>query len=139
VDEISMTAGVRLAEWFKHEVRRVYSQLSETEGDQSRRELVEWINRKGGSVTAREVQQGHRQYQTALEAEAVLNELVKAGHGQWEPTPPGRRGQPTRRFVLSTVSTVYGNTPAPDENSNTVDVDSVDTPETQPDDQWGEV
>jgi hypothetical protein len=41
-------------------------------------------------------------------ADAALEALVKAGHGAWVPTPPGRRGQPTRRFVLSTVSTVYG-------------------------------
>jgi hypothetical protein len=103
VDEVSMAAGVRLAEWFKHEARRMYSRLSETEEVQSQRELVEWINRKGGSVTTREVQQGHRQFQSAPEAEAVLSELVKDGHGLWETTPPGRRGQPTRRFVLSTV------------------------------------
>jgi hypothetical protein len=139
VDLESMNAGIKLAQWFKNEARRVYAMLSESDDDRDERRLIEWIERKGGSVTAREVQQGHRQYQTALEAEAVLNELVKAGWGEWQQTPPGQRGQPTRRFVLSTVSTVYGNTPAPDENSNTVDVDSVDTPETQPDDQWGEV
>jgi hypothetical protein len=121
VDEVSMAAGIRLAEWFKHEARRVYSRLSETEEDQSRRELVEWITRKGGSVTARDVQQGRREFKKAPEAEEALDELVKARHGQWEPTPPGRRGQPTRRFVLSTV---YGNTLNQPENSNTVDVDT---------------
>ena len=87
-------------------------------------------------MTAREVQQGHRQYRTAQDAEAALAELSKAGYGDWEPTPPGRRGQPTRRFVLSTV---YGNSLKPEENSNTVDVDSVDTPEKQPNENWGEV
>ena len=116
-----------------------YSLLSESDDDRDQRQLIEWIERKGGSVTARDVQQGHRRYHTAQEAEAVLNELAKAGSGRWEPTPPGRRGQPTRRFVLSTVSTVYGNTSNPEENHNTVDVDSVDAPETIPDEEWGEL
>jgi hypothetical protein len=101
--------------------------------------LIEWIERKGGSVTAREVQQGHRQCRTAKDAEAALNELAKAGNGTWRPSPPGRRGQPTRRFVLSTASTVYGNALKPEENGNTVDVDSVDAPGTSPEDDWGEV
>jgi len=139
VDAESMAAGVKLAQWFKGEARRVYSLLSESDDDRDQRRLIEWIERKGGSVTTRDVQQGHRRYQAAQEAEAVLNELAKAGCGRWEPTPSGRRGQPTRRFVLSTVSTVYGNRLNPEKNSNTVDVDSVDAPETLPDDEWGKL
>ena len=42
-------------------------------------------------------------------------------------------------FVLSVASAVYGNPPRPHENGNTVDVDSVDDPETLPDDDWGEL
>jgi hypothetical protein len=137
VDAASMKAGIVLAQWFKAEARRVYALLSESDEDRDQRRLIEWIERKGGSVTARDVQQGNRQYHTAPAAEAALEELVKAGCGDWEPTPPGRRGQPTRRFVLT--STVYGNSLKPRGNRNTVDVDSVDTPETQSDDEWGEL
>jgi hypothetical protein len=137
IDAASMKAGIELAQWFKAEARRVYSLLSESDDDRDQRRLIEWIERKGGSVTARDVQQGNRQYRTALDAEAALEALAKDGCGNWEPTPPGRRGQPTRRFVLA--STVYGNTLKPDENGNTVDVDSVDAPETQSDDEWGEL
>jgi hypothetical protein len=136
VDAESMKAGIELAQWFKGEARRVYALLSESDDDRDQRRLIEWIERKGGSVTAREVQQGNRQYRTAPAAEAALEALAKAGCGDWEPTPPGRRGQPTRRFVLA--STVYSNTLKPTENGNTVDVDSVDTPETQTD-EWGEL
>jgi len=136
VDAESMKAAIVLIKWFKRETRRVYAMLSESDDDRDERRVIEWIERKGGSVTAREVQEGHRQYQTAPAAESALNELVKAGHGRWKPTPTGQRGQPTRRFVLCLV---YGNTPNLTENSNTVDVDSVDTPDTQPVDQWGEV
>ena len=139
LDEASMKTGIVLTEWFKTEARRVYAMLSESDDDRQQRQLIEWIERKGGSVTAREVQQGHRQYRTAQYAEAALEELAKTGCGKWQSTPPGRHGQPTRRFVLSTTSTVYGNSLNPEENSNTVDVDSVDTPEKQPNEDWGEV
>ena len=139
VDVVSMEAGIKLTQWFKHESRRVYAILSESDAGRDQRRLIEWLERKGRPMTAREVQQGNRQYQTAGDAEAALDELVKAGCGHWEQTPPGQRGQPTRRFVLSTVSTVYGNTLKPEENGNSVDVDSVDATENQPDDEWGEV
>jgi hypothetical protein len=52
---------------------------------------------------------------------------VKAGLGRWEQSTAGQRGQPTRRFKLSTLSTVDGNTTFHEKNRNTVDVDTVDT------------
>ena len=109
VDAESMRRGIALTEWFKHEARRVYAMLDESEDDAKQRKLVDWIVRKGGSVTAREVQQGHRQFRTADDAETALNELATAGIGRWEPSPAGKRGQRTRRFVLSSTSTVFAN------------------------------
>jgi hypothetical protein len=147
----SMAAGIRLATWFKGEARRVYALLGETDEDRDRRRLVEWIERKGGSATAREVQQGCRWLKEPGVAEAALDDLEKVGWGHWEPSPRGQRGQPTRYFRLSTPSTVYGNGVSPLENSNTVDVDIVDAHETDileaangellaaPDDEWGEL
>jgi hypothetical protein len=129
VDGASMSAGITLAKWFKHEARRVYAMLDESDAERDQRRLVEYIGRKGGTVTAREVQQGCRWLREPGAAEAALEELAKAGSGTWEKSPAGQRGQPTRRFSLSTVSTVYGNTSFPEESSNTVDVDSVDGPE----------
>lgn len=129
VDAASMNTGITLAKWFKHEARRVYSILDESDAERDQRRLVDWIGRKGGTMTQREVQQGCRWLKEPGAAEAALEELVKAGRGTWEQSPAGQRGQPTRRFKLSTVSTVYGNTSFPEENSNTVDVDSVDAPE----------
>ena len=66
--------------------------------DGEQRRLIEWIERKGGSVTAREVQQGHRRYKTAQDAEAALEELAAGGLGYWESSPTGQRGHPTRRM-----------------------------------------
>ena len=106
VDAESMKAGIRLATWFKNEARRVYGMLSETETQQDHRRLAEWVERRGGSATAREAQQGCRWLKEPGTAEAALEELVKAGKGRWQSTPSGQRGQPTRRFTLNAV---YGN------------------------------
>lgn len=151
VDVASMAAGIRLANWFKGEARRVYALLGETDEDRDRRRLVEWVERKGGSVTPRDVQMGCRWLRETGAAEAALGELAKSGWGTWEPTSPGRRGQPTRHFRLATQSPVNGNRVLPHENTNTVDVDTVDALVTDhqnaansellagPDDEWGEI
>ena len=128
VDAASMNAGITLAKWFKHEALRVYAMLDESDTERDERRLVDLIGRKGGTVTAREVQQGCRWLRGPGAAEAALEELAKAGRGIWEQSAAGQRGHPTRRFKLSTVSTVYGNGNLPEENSNTVDVDNVDVP-----------
>jgi hypothetical protein len=134
-----MKAGIELAQWFKAETRRVYALLSESDDDREQRRLIEWIERKGGAVTAREVQQGHRQYCTAQDAEAALGELAKAGCGQWHDAPPGPKGgRPSSVFRLSTATT--STQPARKRDSEGfVNVDSVDAPETQSDDDWGEL
>ena len=73
---------------------------------------------RGGTVTVREAQQGHREYKTAQDARLALNELKNSGWGDWVATGSGSRGQPTHKFVLfDSQSNTW----------NTVDVDSVDT------------
>ena len=131
VDAASMAAGIALATWFKGEARRVYALLGESDEEREQRRLVEWLERRGGLATARDVQMGCRWLRKPGAAEEALEQLAKDGWGNWEPTPPGRRGQPTRRFRLSTVSTVNGNSATCGENSNTVDVDSVDNTNTR--------
>jgi len=132
-------AGIALAQWFGNEWKRLLQTIHESDDDRDQRKLIEWVERKGGSTTAREVQMGCRWLREAGAAEAALEHLVKADWGNWEPTPPGRRGQPTRHFRLSKLSTVNGNSELPRENTNTVDVDTVDIPESQADEEWGEV
>jgi len=58
VDGASMAAGIALVTWFKGEARRVYALLGESDEDRERRRLVEWLERRGGSATPREVQNG---------------------------------------------------------------------------------
>ncbi|CAN5183045.1 hypothetical protein BH11PLA2_BH11PLA2_07710 [soil metagenome] len=112
LDVASMNAGIALATWFKGEARRVYALLSESDGERDDRRLVEWIGRKGGSVTARDVQQGCRWLKEPGTAEAALEELVKAGRGSWRdsPTTP-RGGRPGRVFVQNGPATI-NRTPA---------------------------
>ena len=57
LDAESMTAGIRLATWHKAEAVRVYGMLDESDDDSDDRRLLEWLSRRGGSVTPRDVQQ----------------------------------------------------------------------------------
>ena len=125
IDVISMEAGITLVRWFGQEARRIYAMLSETEEDEERRRLAEWIDRKGGEITTRELQQGIRQFESSQEAESALNELVKAGYGHWETVATTTKGgRPARRFKLASVSTVYETHAKPEENASSVDVDN---------------
>ena len=102
LDEESMQAGIELVQWFKNEAKRIYSMLGESEDSQYLREMVEWIRRKGGCITPRELQQGHRKIKTADQARAILEQLIESGYGNWAPKPVGNRGgRPTEQFILS--------------------------------------
>ena len=139
VDLESIKAGIALVQWFKGEARRIYSMLGESDNDRKQRRLVEWIENKGASVTAREVQQGHRQYCTVDEAEAALNDLLKAGEGNWRDAPSGKKGgRPSRIFDLNAASTST-QLPETRDSEGFVDAGCVDAPETQLVDDWGEL
>lgn len=45
-----------------------------------------------------------RQFGTADAADRALQDLVTQGLGSWESSEPGKRGQPTRRFVLASTA-----------------------------------
>ncbi len=108
VDAAGMNAGIALAKWFKHEALRVYAMLDESDTERDERRLLDWIGRKGGPVTAREVQQGCRWLKDPGAAETALDELAKTGRGSWQNSPPTTKGgRPARVFVPSTPSRVY--------------------------------
>ena len=137
VDTESMKAGIKLAQWFKAEARRVYPLLSESDDDRKRRQLIEWIERKGGSVTTRQVQQGCWQFRESQQkVEAALNELARTGYGNWHDIPSGPKGgRPRRVFHLSMPSTSTQPLKTRD-SEGSVDVDDIEDPETQPDHDW---
>ena len=127
LDAASMAAGIKLATWFKGEALRIYAMLAESDAEKNLRRLVEWIELKKGSTTAREVQQGCRWLKAPGAAESALEELVKAGRGTWQYAPTTvKGGRPSRVFVRSTSSTVYDTPITHIEKVSFVDVDNVD-------------
>lgn len=132
LDLTSMNAGIVLAKWFKHEARRVYAMLDETDDELDQRRLINWIDRKGGPVTPRQVQQGCRWLKEPGAAETALEKLVNAGCGTWRvAAATAKGGRPGRAFVLSTPPTVHETPANPEESDGFVDVDSVDARENE--------
>jgi len=129
VDAASINAAITLARWFKHEARRVYALLDESDAERDQRRLTDWIGRKGGTVTAREVQQGCRWLKKPGAAEAALEQLAKAGRGTWDAPTTAKGGRRARAFVLFTLGTVYETPVKPEETEGFVDVDGVDASE----------
>jgi hypothetical protein len=105
IDVDSISAGIALSRWFGREAKRVYAMLGETEEQRDDRRLIEWVYRKGGRVTVRQCQQGHRLYRSRDAACAALERLVRSGHGYWEaPTSGPRGGRPSETFVVHGIS-----------------------------------
>ncbi|MCC6427495.1 MAG: DUF3987 domain-containing protein [Phycisphaerales bacterium] len=138
VDEASIAAGVVLARWFVDEARRVYAILSESDDDRETRRLVDWIERKGGTVTARDLTHGVRAYRGDPDAaERALSALVEAGIGHWEADAHGPKGgRPAQRFRLVSTVTV---TETPTNAGKDVGYGDGDTGDTATDagDGWG--
>lgn len=105
IDAVSMAAAIELVGWFKHETRRVYSLLAESEIDRAIRladdRLAAYVVGQGGSVAVRDVIAGVRSIADADAAEEALQRLVDAGRGQWIDKPTTERGgRPARLFKL---------------------------------------
>lgn len=140
VDEASVAAGVVLVRWFANEARRVYAILSESDDDRETRRLVEWIERKGGMVTVRDLTHGMRTYRGDADgAEAALTALVEAAIGRWEPNTHGAKGgRPAQRFRLVSTGTVTETPRSTGKNLCCGDGDRGDTP-ADADSGWGEL
>jgi hypothetical protein len=103
VDLQSMEAAIRVTRWFAREALRVNAMLSESDTERTTRQLAEWIERKGGAVTVRDLTRGPREYRNdPTRAEAALQALVAAGVGCWDTTTGGAKGgRPADRFRLT--------------------------------------
>ena len=100
-----LQAGINLADWFWYEARRVWSEMR---GDARAkyRKLIDYLERKG-TVTAREVAQGPRQYRGrggTEKAELELRALVAAGVARSEMVDTA--GRPCELFTLATATEV---------------------------------
>jgi hypothetical protein len=97
-----MRAACDLARWFGLETERIYTLIGETDWQRDRRKLLEFIERRDGEVTERDVYSNYRPFKNkAKETAAWLDQLVRNSLGKWVPVPPtAKGGQPTRKFCL---------------------------------------
>ena len=100
--------AIRVTEWLKQESARVYSGLGRSKEDRDRHRLLEWIVRRGGTVTVRDLTHGCWEYRGHSEAaRAVLDELVKMGVGGWEhPATKPAVGRPPEKFELKRIDNI---------------------------------
>lgn len=105
VDAETVDRAIRYVEWQKHELRRCYSLLAESEVDRAIRQaddrLAAFVVAHGGTVAVRDVISGVRWIEDAAAAEAALQRLATAGRGRWTEKPTTEKGgRPTRLFML---------------------------------------
>jgi hypothetical protein len=124
-----MKHAVALARWFGREAERIFSQLAETPEQREQRDFVEFIERRGRTVTVRDVITYYRPLRNNRdEAERRLNALVRAGYGEWKETK-GARGPATREFHLLHVSASAGSENPPSIEQKPADADSPNSQE----------
>jgi hypothetical protein len=122
----SIEAGIRLARWFVREAERVYQTFGESGEQRETRRLTEFIQARGGTVTARELQRANaRKYPTAGAADLALDALAGAGLGEWSTSTPDRGGRPSRVFQLAGATATVDPAPMP---STTPAVPSIALP-----------
>ena len=92
-DLTSIEHGITLARWFANEARRIQTLLCETPDQIERRRLIEWLDRRGGQASARDLCRSNgRTYPTMEAAEAALQRLAEEGVGAFADYPPGELG-----------------------------------------------
>jgi hypothetical protein len=99
----TMRCAVAWTDYLRAAERHARSVIGGTGEDRDRSRLVEWIERKGGTVTVRDLRNGPAPWRgdTARSRDA-LAELAEAGFGSFGWTTPAESGgRPTERFVLS--------------------------------------
>jgi hypothetical protein len=101
IDATTMQAAIAWADYLAAAERHARELLGESDDDRESRRLVEWIERKGGTVTVRDLTRGPREYRDADKAAKALGELVAAGGAVWVHDDHGPKGgRPTERVRL---------------------------------------
>jgi hypothetical protein len=130
-----MRAACKLARWSGNETTRIYAQLSETPAQRAQRELIEFIERRGGTVSVRDLMQLHWPLRDQRdEAERQLGVLVRNGFGKWV-DDKGNRGPAAHKFQMYSASTSTGFGKIRGENEKSVDVDAGSSQKTTPAEQ----
>lgn len=119
IDAETMAAAIAWADYLAASERHARLSITEPAEQRAVRRHLDLIARHGGSVSIRDWQR-LRSLARATEAEAELDALVKADHGEWAWSAPGPRGgRPSRRFVLR------GHPPASDTSPPTAAPDAT--------------
>lgn len=80
----TMDAAETMGRWFLNEQWRVYGFATVRHDRKRDEDVMEWIRRKGGRTTARDLQRAHnKRYRSAELAKADLQRLVESGKGRW--------------------------------------------------------
>jgi hypothetical protein len=97
IDEVSVQAGTKLADYFLGQLQKVYERLDEQPEDKRSQELLAWIIKKAndGIISVRQVANGGPRWarKTSV-AKIALNELQDRGYGSFNGTS----------FTLSEIS-----------------------------------
>ena len=106
VDQVSVSKGIMLAEYFKSHARRVMQVLGESVEEKILRKIIDWIHRKENiGVRPREILSAKVVVQEKANSSYVkdlLDMLVQRGVGEWRKELPGASGQskPEKFFLL---------------------------------------
>jgi hypothetical protein len=77
IDEKSMASGIALAQWFAQETERIYATFSESEEERKQRQLIEYIQGRGGSIRVRDLAHGPQHYRGEGGADKAKRDLQK--------------------------------------------------------------
>ena len=99
-DLISMQRGIALARWFAYEAQRVVTILSLSAERRDQQRLLDWLHRRGGPATARDLcRSNSRKYPTLEAAVSALERLGDTGAAAWVERGAGPQGgRPTRQM-----------------------------------------
>ncbi|MCB9609450.1 MAG: DUF3987 domain-containing protein [Polyangiaceae bacterium] len=97
----AIEAAYKLVRWFGRQLDRVLERLEETDQQAERRQLLEYIENRGSSVTVRELVQGVRQFRSrSSDAREALKSLAEDGLLRMQLERTGTRGPQTARYYL---------------------------------------
>lgn len=80
IDHQSMSCGLTIAQYFKSHLRKAYQHLYSDQGDRLAQRVVEWVGKRGGSCTDRELVQ-YKFVKKASESRKLIKELADRGFG----------------------------------------------------------
>ncbi|MFO1046002.1 MAG: YfjI family protein [Planctomycetaceae bacterium] len=86
----SIEAGITLSKWFGNEATRIFSLLNETASEQEDRNLLDWVHKRGGKVTSRDLSKFNRKYPSAKDADSALQHLARISHDYSQTRVPRR-------------------------------------------------